>query len=86
MKQLISTDKQLGHLLQGHRKAKGLTQEQLARKAGISQARLSVLELHPGRLTVERLIRIMGALGLEMTIQEKTDAPSETDLARQSEW
>ena len=86
MKQLISTDKQLGHLLQGHRKAKGWTQGQLAQQAGISQARLSVLELNPGRLTVERLIRIMGALGLEMIIQEKSDAPSEAALAQQSEW
>lgn len=86
MTQTISTDKQLGHLLQGYRKAKGMTQGQLAQKAGISQARQSVLELHPGRITIERLLRILGALNLEMVIQEKTDADNIAPSNQPSEW
>jgi HipA-like protein len=59
MRQVISTEKHLGQLLLGLRKSQGLTQAQLAQQAGISQARLSVLELNPGRITVERLMRLM---------------------------
>ncbi|MEO6919957.1 MAG: helix-turn-helix domain-containing protein [Collimonas sp.] len=87
MKQIISTENQLGHLIQGLRKSQQLTQAQLAQKAGISQARLSVLELNPGRITIERLLRIMGALDLEMVIQEKADATPTYSIAQQpSEW
>ena len=85
MNQPISTEKQLGHLLQGCRKSHGLTQAQLAQQAGISQERLSVLELNPGRITIERLLRLLGALGLELSIQEKADIDASRTTAL-SEW
>ena len=76
MKQKIVTETQLAHLLQSYRKALRLTQSQLGQRAGISQERFSVLELHPGRITVDRLLRIVSALGLELVIQEKgEDSP-----------
>jgi HTH-type transcriptional regulator/antitoxin HipB len=96
MDQPISTERQLGHLLQGARKNARLTQAQLAQQAGISQERLSVLELNPGRITVERLLRLLGALGLELTIQKKpvavltvqqqTTTYPPNDPAAASEW
>lgn len=85
MKQIISTEKQLGQLLQGCRKTKSLTQAALAQKAGISQERLSVLELNPGRITVERLLRLMGALGLELVVQDRPGT-AELPASQQSEW
>lgn len=85
MRQPISTEKQLGQLLLGLRKSQGLTQAQLAQQAGISQARLSVLELNPGRITVERLMRLLGVLGLELVVQEK-GASAEASPSAQSEW
>ncbi|MBC7857863.1 MAG: helix-turn-helix transcriptional regulator [Burkholderiaceae bacterium] len=85
MRQAISTEKQLGQLLLGLRKSQGLTQAQLAQQAGISQARLSVLELNPGRITVERLMRLLGVLGLELVVQEK-GASAEASSSAQSEW
>ena len=43
---------------------------QLAQKAGgISQARLSALELNPGRFTLERLLLILAALDLELVVR-----------------
>ena len=81
MKQTIITDRILGHLLQGRRKSRGLTQAQLAQRVGISQERLSVLELNPGRITVERLLRLASVLGLELVVQEKTVPPP-----NESEW
>lgn len=66
----ILTETQLGHLLQGYRKARGMNQTQLAQRAGISQARLSTLESHPGRITVAQLLRLTAALGLDLCIEE----------------
>lgn len=85
MKQVISTEKQLGQLLQGQRKSCGLTQGQLAQQAGISQERLSVLELNPGRITIERLLRLAGALGLELVVQGKA-APADKPSTEKTEW
>ena len=79
MKQKILTEAQLAHLLQSYRKKEGLTQALLGQRAGISQERYSVLEADPGRITVERLLRIVNALGLELVLQDKGDdsaAPS----------
>jgi len=59
--------------LLGSRKAQKWTQGQLAQQAGVSQARMSALELHPGSLTVARLLLVLGAFGLEMVIQSKGD-------------
>lgn len=82
----ITTDTQLGHLLQGYRKANGLTQGQLAQRLGISQERLSVLELNPGRITVDRLLRLLGVLGLELIIQEKSGPPEARGSGPEAEW
>jgi HTH-type transcriptional regulator/antitoxin HipB len=71
MKQKITTEAQLGQLLLGSRKAQKWTQGQLAQQAGVSQARMSALELNPGSLTVARLLLVLGAFGLEMVIQSK---------------
>lgn len=71
MKQKILTDAQLGHLLVSRRKSKGLTQSQLGQRAGISQERLSVLEMNAGRITTDRLLRILATLDLELVIQQK---------------
>ncbi len=81
MKQKIITKAQLSHLLQSYRNAKRLTQAELGQRAGISQERYSVLESDPGRITVERLLRIVNALGLEMVLQDKGEdslSPSDT--------
>ena len=63
--QVIRAPAQLGVLLRGVRQQQGLSQQDLARKVGgTSQARLSQLELQPGRLTVERLLLVLAALDL----------------------
>jgi HTH-type transcriptional regulator/antitoxin HipB len=70
--QVIRAPAQLGVLLRGVRRQQGLSQQDLARKAGgTSQARLSQLELQPGRLTVERLLLILAALDLELVVRPR---------------
>ena len=85
MKQSIRTNQQLGQLLVGRRKALGLSQEALGVKVGISQKRQSGLERQPGRLTVDRLLGLLAALGLELVVQDRGPAPR-GDSVRKTEW
>jgi HTH-type transcriptional regulator / antitoxin HipB len=78
--QVIRAPAQLGVVLKSVRRQQGLNQQQLALKAGgISQARLSQLELQPGRLTLERLLLILAALDLELVVRhrENNSEPAE---------
>lgn len=79
--QVIRAPAQLGLLLKAVRRQKGLSQQELAIKAGgTSQARLSQLELQPGRLTLERLLLITAALDLELVVR-----PRQSDI-EPAEW
>lgn len=70
--QVIRAPAQLGLLLKGVRRQQGLSQQELALKTGgTSQARLSQLELQPGRLTLERLLLITAALDLELVVRPR---------------
>lgn len=81
MKQTIRTSSQLGMLIQAQRKSKGLSQAALGVKMGGSQARQSALELKPERITLERLLRTLAALDLELIIQDRGTAQK-----TKSEW
>lgn len=79
--QVIRAPAQLGLLLRGARRQREMNQLQLALKAGgISQNRLSQLELQPGRFTVERLLLILAALDLELVVR-----PRQTSM-EPAEW
>lgn len=78
--QVIQAPSQLGVLLRGARQKRGMSQQELALKAGgTSQNRLSELELQPGRFTVERLLLILAALELELVVRprETSTMPAE---------
>lgn len=64
----LSTTPQLGALLIGARKAKGLTQAQLSTRMGLSQRRLSELERMPGTLSVDQLLTLCQQLGLQLQV------------------
>ena len=85
MKQSIRTGQQLGQILIGRRKALGLSQQQLGIKVGISQKRQSALERQPGRITIERLLGLLAALGLELVVQDSGQT-SRGDSTRKAEW
>jgi len=78
--QVIRAPAQLGLLLKGVRRQQGLSQQELALKAGgTSQPRLSQLELQPGRLTLERLLLILAALDLELVVRPRQSAIEPTE-------
>lgn len=64
----LVTTAQLGSMLQAARKAKGLTQSALASRIGLSQSRVSHLELNAHELSVEQLLAWCATLGLELAV------------------
>lgn len=72
MKQVISVSDQLGHILQSSRKSARLSQAAMAEKLGISQSRISAMELDPASISLGQLITMMAALDLEMIVQSKS--------------
>ncbi len=77
---LIHAPEQLGVLLKTTRKARRLTQGELAERMGLSANRFSELESDPGALSVQRLFELTQALGLELFIAN-ADGPAGTPAA-----
>jgi HTH-type transcriptional regulator/antitoxin HipB len=74
MKQILSLSRQLGPLLQSARKSAGLSQTALAQRLGISQSRVSAMELDPGSISVEQLLALLAVLNHEVLVQPKQGA------------
>jgi HTH-type transcriptional regulator/antitoxin HipB len=82
VRQLVTTPTQLGEVIRGRRKARGMSQAELAAKLDISQSRLSILESDSAGLTLDRLLALARVLGLEIVVQDGTPAADR----RKSEW
>lgn len=80
----LLTAAQLGSVLQAARKAQGLTQSALASRIGLSQSRVSHLELNAHELSVEQLLAWCGALGLELAVGTRDSAAVST--APTADW
>lgn len=70
----LVTARQLGAMLQAARKAQGLTQSALASRIGLSQSRVSHLELNANELSVEQVLAWCAALGLELAVGHRGNA------------
>lgn len=67
----VRTPEQLPALLKAFRKQAGLTQGQLATRLGITQQTLSALERNANRVSADRLLQLLGVLGVEMVLQPR---------------
>lgn len=74
--QPIITAAQLGTVLQSARRSRKLTQAQLGARLGLSQRRVSELELAPGTLSVDQLLAMCAQLGLQLSLQLRDETPS----------
>ncbi|MEP7244297.1 MAG: helix-turn-helix domain-containing protein [Gammaproteobacteria bacterium] len=77
----ITTPTQIGGIIAARRKALQLSQQGLAVQVGISQNRLSELEAHPEKLTLDRALALLNVLGLELAVRQRPAA-----AARRVEW
>ena len=62
-----------------------MSQTTLASRLGISQSRLSAMELDPGSINLEQLLALLSALNLEISVQSR-NSPSETAGSSRPEW
>lgn len=77
----VRTPEQLPQLLQAFRKEAGLTQAEAALRMGVSQQTLSALERNAERVSVERLMRLLGILGVEFVLRKDAPTPGNSEEA-----
>lgn len=80
--QPLVTALQLGQLLKASRRRRKLTQAEVAGRLGLSQNRVSYLELHPDELSFKQLLGWCTAVGLELRLGERQSLES----TNKAEW
>jgi len=80
MEPLARSPRQLGDLIQRHRKAKGLSQSELADLAGTRQEMVSKIESGAPGSRIASIYDLLAALELEMTLTPRTRS-STADIA-----
>ncbi|MDN7177636.1 helix-turn-helix domain-containing protein [Caballeronia sp. SEWSISQ10-4 2] len=85
MQQTIATPYQMGQILAAGRRRTGLTQTEAAARLGVSQSRISTLEADSGALTLNQLLALLGAYGLQLQVQDKGSFAA-TPTASALEW
>jgi len=88
MEYTVTTPSQLGQLLQGCRKQRGLTQRELGARVGLLQKAVSMLETDPSRTSVERLFQLLSALELQIVLRDKRaeSTPIQARRKTKAEW
>lgn len=67
----VRTTGQLGPILKQLRKAKGWSQIELGKRIGLSQERISVIENHPERMSIDQLLTVLMALEAELQVEAR---------------
>ncbi|MBD3835343.1 helix-turn-helix domain-containing protein [Brevundimonas sp.] len=80
MSELARSSKQLGQVIQRHRKARGLSQAALAARAGLRQEMVSKIEGGQPGSRLASIYALLAALDLEMTVGSRTRSAS-ADIA-----
>ncbi len=73
----IQTADQLKPIIAGFRKNAGLTQADMASRLGITQQTYSAAERNASHMSVSKLLSVLNALGVEVSLQPK---PSQVDV------
>ena len=66
----VQIPEQLPMLLQGFRKAAGLTQAEASRRLGVTQQTFSSLERNAHRMSAERLMALLSLLGVSLVLRQ----------------
>ncbi|WFU60050.1 helix-turn-helix transcriptional regulator [Bradyrhizobium pachyrhizi] len=84
MKRSSEATQQLGRLLRDARKQAGLTQQQVAERAGISRPRYRDIEQGDAAARATTLINVARALGMELMLIPQAMVPGVNALLRPS--
>jgi HTH-type transcriptional regulator/antitoxin HipB len=86
----LQVPSQLSSHLRALRKAKGLSQAELGKRLGLSQARMARIEGDPLSISVEQLLQVFAALGVQLILQPQpaVDPPgtSADDKTASGDW
>jgi len=82
---LIQTPAQLTAHLRSLRKSRSLTQSQLGQLVGMDQTRIAKIESNPGLVSVDRLLRILTALGAQVVL-ESTPPAGKARSKQATDW
>ena len=74
----VRTSGQMGPVLKQLRKAKGWSQLELGKRIGLSQERISAIENHPERVTLDQLLTLMMTLDAEILIGPRSKSPQDS--------
>lgn len=66
----IQTPNQLSVHLRSLRRARGLSQAALGQALGVGQTRVARIEGNPTSISVEQLIDVLGALGVQLVLRD----------------
>lgn len=80
----VRTEQQIALLIKAFRKAKGLTQGDLANALGVTQQTASALERNPATTSVSRFMRTLSALGVELVLRERDPIATQAVVGSQS--
>jgi HTH-type transcriptional regulator / antitoxin HipB len=72
MESIARTPLQFGNDIRENRRRLGITQEQLAAKAGVRQRTISDIESASGSARLDTVMRILAALELELVVRTRT--------------
>lgn len=78
MTSVVRTSGQLGPALKRLRKAKGWSQLELGKRIGLSQERISAIENHPERVTIDQIFTLLMALDAEIQIGPRSESAKES--------
>lgn len=69
---------QLGPVLKQLRRAKGWSQLELGQQLGLSQERISAIENHPERVTLDQVLTVLMVLDAEIHVLPRSKARPDT--------
>jgi HTH-type transcriptional regulator / antitoxin HipB len=82
---VVPTAGQVGPLLKILRKRRRLSQAELGAKLGLSQERISAIERHPDKVSVQTLFSVLMALQVEMQFSLR-DSAAESVTHQPESW
>lgn len=82
----LQTPAQLPQHLKSLRKARKLTQAQVARRLGVKQARYAFIENHPETISTQQLLDLLAALDVEVLLRPKQKLPVSSKARPEEDW
>ncbi len=76
MDYIIRHPQQLASVLKAMRHQAGLSQAQVAAKLGVTHQAVSALERQPESATLDRLMRLLAALNIDLVLRPTDEAPN----------